>query len=307
MTNWLKKMFELCLYFFRFVNETENGQKSLHQNIVQIFGVVSWPNYLGLVMEYLPGGSLVELLVVDSDVAIGGLLRLRFCTEIACGLAFLHNLNAKRLIHGDLKAENVLLTEDLHCKIADFGSSVLSSYTGRTTTTELSRHHFDFTPIYAAPELLLDPTGKSSPALDIYSFSIIIYLVLKRELPFANKSMQSTYLESIKHGQRPDVSFIDDLSNDFNDNEFAAVMFLKTVMQQCWASHPSSRPAMADVRQRLFHKQVELDPKNVVILQVADTVKNMIIEKPVRSNHRCAPLDMFQLPDCQFQPGEQSA
>ena len=275
------------------MKEIENTQISSHKNIVQFYGAVSWPNYIGLVMEYLSGGSLLELLV-DKDVNIEGFLRLRFCEEIASGLAFLHNYHAKRLIHGDLKTENVLLTEDLHCKIGDFGSSVLLSCTGKTTTTGYSKFS-DFTPIYAAPERLLNPTGKLSPAVDTYSFSIIIYLVLKREIPVANRSMINIFLESIKNGRRPDISFIDDLSNDFNDNEFAALKFLETIMQECWEQVPLKRPAMADVRKRLLSKQAELDKKNEVILQAAHIAMRMCIEKPVRDNYKCASLGMFPL------------
>ena len=254
-------------------------------------------------MEYLSGGSLLELLVDDDSdvVAIGGLLRLRIGVEISSGLAFLHNLHAKRMIHGDLKANNVLLTYDLHCKIADFGSSMASSYTGKTTTKYVPKH-VPFTPIYAAPELLLNPTGKRAPSLDTYSFSIVIYLILKRELPISSKSMENVYLDCVKRGQRPDLSFINDLSTDFSHNDFAAITALKKVMVRCWAQDPSHRPAMADVHQKLLHEQAELDPRNEVISQVQETVKSMEIERPVRAKYTCEPLQMFQPPSCQFYP-----
>ncbi|CAK8681975.1 unnamed protein product [Clavelina lepadiformis] len=80
-------------------------------------------------MEYFPAGNL-KVILLDEDIVLGPLLRARFGAEIANGLAFIHNLfDDKRLLHGDIKPENILLTEDLHCKIGDFGTAQLSNYT----------------------------------------------------------------------------------------------------------------------------------------------------------------------------------
>ena len=254
-------------------------------------------------MEYLPGGSLAEF-VADKEVSIGCHLKLRFCIEIASGLAYFHNLEPKRLIHGDLKAENVLLTEALHCKIADFGSSVASSYTGRQTTPGCSQQQSEYTPIYAAPELLLDPATKKTPAIDTYSFSIIIYVVLKREVPISSKEVEDLYIQSIINGQRPKTLFTSDLSEDFSGRGFAVVKNLETIMKQCWSHSPSERPSMVDVHQHLVQIQAKVDV-NKVAKEVAIALDKVTITIPVQSNYQCAPLNMFHPPSFQlFQPGK---
>ena len=288
-------------YCFRFIEEIKNCQKSQHKNVIQIFGAATWPGSLAIVMEYLPGCDLASF-IEDQDITIGNLLRLRLCHDIAGGLAYLHSLQPRRIIHGDLKPENVLLTEDLHCKIADFGSSVSSSYTGRTTTFEQGSQ--EYTLIYAAPELLLNSALKRTPAIDVYSFSIIIYIVLRRELPTRGMKVLTIYRESILNGQRPYVSFINDQSSHFSDYEFAVVKKLEKIMQLCWSHSPLDRPSMVSVNQQLLQLQANVNAIDMV-KEVALALDGMTILDPVRSNYRCAPLDKFLPPYFELlQPGE---
>ena len=248
-------------------------------------------------MEYLPGGSLAEF-IEDEDIPIGCFLRMRFCIDIASGLAYLHNMKPKQLIHGDLKAENVLLTAALDCKIGDFGSSVFSSYKTATATSESVFRQTEYTPTYAAPELLSSPSAEKTPALDTYSFSIIIYMVLKRQMPVSRYDAESLYIESIKTGQRPCLSFIDDdLSNRFDDHEFVVIKLLEEVLRQCWSHAPSDRPSMSDVHQRLLQTKLET---NHVSEEVANALNQMTIMNPEQSDHQCANLNMFQPPSFQL-------
>ena len=283
----------LSLYvYFRNIEDINIFQLLLHQNVVKFFGKVMRSNSTAIIMEHLPGGNLMDF-VKNNDAAIGGFLRLRLCAEISSGLAFLHEKLLKKRFYGGLKAEKVLLTDDLHCKITAFSSSMVSFFTGKTYSTGQSQQYSESTSIYAAPEALLNPTGKPTPAFDIYSFSIVVYLVLKRELPVSNKSLQGVYLESVKNGRRPELSFIDDLSKYCSGNQFAAVKFLKVVMQQCWAQNPADRPSMENVRKDMLQKQAELDPQNEVLKEVATAVDKMTIIKPMQSNHSCESFDIF--------------
>ena len=175
------------------------------QNIVRLHGYVPANNAVGLVMEYLPNGNLHNLLI-NASIPIGAFLRLRMCSEVADGLSQIHNLRDvsccdKMLVHGDMKTENVLLTDDLHCKISDFGSSKLVAPVTQSTITA-TQHANDFTPIYAPPELLLNPSMTLFPSVDAYSFSMILYFVLKRGYPVQINHL-SCYLEAVKDGRLP--------------------------------------------------------------------------------------------------------
>ena len=220
-------------------------------NAVRFYGYVQWFNAVGLVTEYLPNGDLYELLI-NTDAKLGALLRYRMCYEIAEGLFQIHNLpqlsaSKTKVAHGDLKAKNVLLTDKLHCKIADFGSSQILTATGNTQSTLLQQTQpsKDFTAIYAPPELLKNPGLERSPLIDAYSYSMIIYLVFRRANPFGAMT-QEIYLEDVKSGKVPDPVFEDSLKEEYATDKIAAeaVNVLKTVLLRCQAGDPVNRPCM---------------------------------------------------------------
>jgi len=78
----------------------------------------------------MPGGCLGDLLLskINEDQflvpKISSLLRLRFCSDISRGVAYLHQaFFERRIVHGDLKPSNILLSSDLKCKVGDFGGA----------------------------------------------------------------------------------------------------------------------------------------------------------------------------------------
>ena len=296
----------MFILFSRIIEEVNNCQKSQHKNVIHIFGVASWQGSFAIIMEYLPGGTLAEF-VADEKIVIGSHLDLRFCLEISSGLAYLHSLVPKKLIHGDLKADNILLSADLHCKIADFGSSVLSSHTKQTTTsTRKTYQQFECTLIYAAPELLSGIAKEKTSALDTYSFSLIIYVILKREEVVSNAIAENLHVEKIKNGRRPDLFFINDLAKQFSGQAFDIIKYLKMIMERCWAHDPSKRPNMVDVHQDLLRLQAKEDANgNIVAKEVAIALDAMFINIPFQENYQCATIDRFCPPHFQlFQSGD---
>ena len=137
------------------------------------------------------------------------------------------------LVHGDIKAENILLTDDLHCKISDFGSSKLVAPTTQSTIIA-TQHANDFTPIYAPPELLLNPSMTLSPSVDTYSFSMILYFVLKRGYPVQINQL-SCYLEAVKDGRLPQPVTDNRLYRECQENTNAekVVNILKVTLKEC--------------------------------------------------------------------------
>jgi serine/threonine protein kinase len=152
---------------------------------------------VGIIMEYVSGGSLTKLLhPPDLQISIPLTLsmKLNICTQITEAVAELHSLN---IVHGDLKPENVLVMKNLfECptnesviRLTDFGLSLtvenvhhdVGASTLRLTS---SRHKAGFTPLYAAPELLEDYNDEETQVIsyptrssDLYSLGIIIWEV----------------------------------------------------------------------------------------------------------------------------------
>ena len=85
-------------------------------------GVCAEPGKFVIVMEYIPGGNLEQLLQ-DTKRKVSLFTLMRIAKEVALGMNWLHNAKPQ-IIHRDLKLTNVLLDTDLSAKICDFGLSV---------------------------------------------------------------------------------------------------------------------------------------------------------------------------------------
>jgi len=276
------------------------------QNAVRFYGYVQWCNAVGLVMEYFPIGNLSSVLL-NSDVILGALLRYRICCEIAEGLFQIHNFSQlsnsrNKIVHGDIKPENVLVTNDLHCKIADFGSSQIFVATGYTQYTlfQQTQPSKDFTAVYAPPELLQNTALNKTPATDVYSYSMIIYLVLKRNYPFGPLT-RTVYLEGVKNNQVPEPACDDKLMEECEVENVAekAINILKTIFLQCQAIDPADRPKMEEVTNTLKDQHLLSEHQGRIKDQVDIALGNISVGKPLQKNYACQTLDKFLPPSFQ--------
>lgn len=156
----------------RFRREAETLRQLNHPNIVKFVGAFDHEGQYVIVMEYVPGGSLHDLLKqgpLPVDQAR------RIAIELCDALIRSHHLN---IVHRDLKPENVLLDQDGKPKLADFGVARLGEGTRMTRTgTQVG------TPYYMAPEAW---GGKPLDAqADIWSLGIMLFEMLAGQVPFS--------------------------------------------------------------------------------------------------------------------------
>jgi len=245
-------------------------------------------------MEYLPGGKLSTRLL-DADNKITSPLRLRFAAEIADAISFLHTLTkSKRMTHSDIKPDNVLLTIDFHCKLADFGGAQFCSYTVQARQpNEVDSDRLQYTPIYAAPELFENAGGKPTRSADVYSYGLTVYMILTGKDPTETFSSLEEYVQAIRRGQRPDTSFIPEKRRSMTTRQALAIAdALESVMRQCWDHIPEERPEIIAVRnqlQKLLRKIKQAD----ITKCVSEELERLNIQLPSHEEHKCAPLNQL--------------
>ncbi|KJE92045.1 Mark1 protein [Capsaspora owczarzaki ATCC 30864] len=148
-----------------------------HPNIIKLYEVIDTPTTLYLVMEYASGGELFDFLVAHGKMKEKE-ARIKF-RQIVSAVQYCHS---RRVIHRDLKAENLLLDADFNIKIADFGFSNQFTPGDKLDT-------FCGSPPYAAPELF---QGKKydGPEVDIWSLGVILYTLISGSLPFDGSNLK---------------------------------------------------------------------------------------------------------------------
>lgn len=152
-----------------------------HPHLLTLLGVC--PEAWSLVYEYLPNGSLQDLLFRrNNNSPLTWSSRARMIAEIASALCFLHTSKPKTIVHGDLTPERILLDSALSCKICEFGFCRL------LTEESFYRPNFRFSAELKSTSTYTDPeferTGILTPKSDIYSFGLIILQLLTgRTLP----------------------------------------------------------------------------------------------------------------------------
>jgi serine/threonine protein kinase len=161
----------------RFMNEAQAAGRLHHAGIVSIFDVGEDPDTLEpyIVLEYVAGEALNRILGREKKLPL--LQALHLAEEIAEALDYAH---AQGVIHRDIKPGNILVTEDGHPKIADFGIA------------KMNLAHFTLpgrvlgTPAYMAPEQL---SGEGVDARsDLFSLGVILYATTTGSSPFHGNS-----------------------------------------------------------------------------------------------------------------------
>lgn len=158
-----------------------------HPHVIKLCEVIDTPGSINLVMEYVEWGNLLDY-VLDYDPVPEDTVRM-FFQQLISGVEHIHFL---RVVHRDLKLDNILVDRACNLKIADFGlSSGLCD--GSFLWTSCG------TPNYAAPELV---AGRlyAGPEVDVWSCGVILYAMLTGTLPFDDDSVAALF-QKIQRGR----------------------------------------------------------------------------------------------------------
>lgn len=169
--------------------EIQNLKLFRHPHIIKLYQVISTPNDIFMIMEYVSGGELFEYIVKHGRLVENEARR--FFQQIVSGVDYCHR---HMVVHRDLKPENLLLDHNLNVKIADFGLSNMMM-DGEFLRTSCG------SPNYASPEII---SGRlyAGPEIDIWSCGVILYALLCGTLPFDDEHVP-TLFRKIRSGIFP--------------------------------------------------------------------------------------------------------
>ncbi|KAA1466867.1 hypothetical protein DENSPDRAFT_812229 [Dentipellis sp. KUC8613] len=219
-----------------FIKEATIWKKLSHPHVSQLLGASSAsssPPWF-FVSPYYEKGNLVTFLRKTPDIVSWRLRRI--IREVVRGMAYLHR---EKILHGDLKAANILVADDLHCVVSDFGQSEMKSEVCRLSGVPIVRG----TLRWQAPELLTGSNSHLTPQVDVYAFAICCSEIFgKGALPWPLLDDVAVRHLVINENKRPPI-----LS--------ACPRVFQDVIESCWDRDPAARPSFAAVRFALFTKK----------------------------------------------------
>ena len=216
----------------RFQREGRTAARLAHPNIVQVYdagsGRLDGHESPYIVMEYVPGGDLKEL--IDGRGPLSGAELAGLGVEVCSGLTHAHE---RGVIHRDIKPHNILVDENGHAKVTDFGiARALDTSQATLTGAYLG------TALYSSPEQLQGQ--KVTPKSDVYSFGATLYQAATGEAPFTGGTPIEIASQHVSKAPTPPRQRGADLSED-----------LEALILACLAKRPEDRPTAEEARSRL--------------------------------------------------------
>ncbi|KAI4378352.1 hypothetical protein MLD38_015843 [Melastoma candidum] len=155
-----------------FLNEVGTIGSIHHINLVKLLGFCAEKSHRLLVYEYMSNGSLDKWIFGNSSGSdLDWQKRMDIILDIAKGLHYLHEECKQKIVHLDIKPQNILLDDNLRGKVCDFGLSKLVDRENDQVMTTAVRG----TPGYLAPEWL---NGMITEKADVYSFGVVILEII---------------------------------------------------------------------------------------------------------------------------------
>ncbi|WP_028043854.1 Stk1 family PASTA domain-containing Ser/Thr kinase [Candidatus Stoquefichus massiliensis] len=174
------------VYVTRFHREASAAAALSHKNIVEIYDVGDEDDEYYIVMEYVPGQTLKEL--IHKRGALHFVEAVDIMKQVVSATAKAHSLG---IVHRDLKPQNILVTDSGVVKIGDFGIASIQSLSQVTQTdTIMGSLH------YLAPEIARGE--KATAQSDIYALGIVFYELLRGEVPFNGESPVNIALKHMR-------------------------------------------------------------------------------------------------------------
>ena len=234
------------------INEISVISHLRHPRLVLFLGACTLNEPLMLLYEYMPNGSLDSYYSKMSHKYSkiwkpSPKYMYRWIMELTQAIYFLHNCYYP-IMHRDIKPSNILLDDDLHIKLTDFGLS-------RTIKRKHDKYKMSGctgTLRYMAPEILFNNGKDYNLMIDIYSLALNYWFIATGKRPFNEIDKNPHIIHLIKEGFRPNIG-------DIPDN-----IDLKRLITRMWDTCPEMRPDIKEVFEEItiITEKIEKDDKD---------------------------------------------
>ncbi|KAF9450874.1 kinase-like protein [Macrolepiota fuliginosa MF-IS2] len=223
-----------------------------HDNVLPFYGIYR-DEAAGrpcLVSPWMENGNLHEYLKRHPDAP-----RALLVQDVAEGLHYLHQAS---IVHGDLKAQNILVSDDGRALIADFGLSTVAMTTRRASPNTVAGCTTRFT----ALEIVLNKDGRVKPtkASDIWSFGCLCLEAFTGKTPYYRCRTDVQVVMALQKEEKPDQP------RDGDDICGTLEGWISDMMKGCWATDPKERPSCEKIRNTLVTNgnQPDVRPKTPI-------------------------------------------
>lgn len=215
-----------------------------HPNIIELFEVFEDEHNEYLVMEFLPNGSLKHMINIGGPMSEDKARH--YIIQVLTAINYIHSI---KIIHRDIKADNIMIDVNNNIRLMDFGMSTHNEFANTSCGS----------PSYVAPEVLLN--NGYDKMVDIWSAGVLLYYLVAGYCPFSEVSMPKLY-EKILNS---DPTYPETLSPDLID-----------LIGRMLAKHPASRIAIQDI---MKHPWILLDNSESIIINHQDILNENALEE----------------------------
>ncbi|KAJ4977275.1 hypothetical protein NE237_002381 [Protea cynaroides] len=239
-----------------FEAEVETLGKIRHKNIVKLWCCCTTRDCKLLVYEYMPNGSLGDLLHSSKAGLLEWLIRYKIAVDAAEGLSYLHHDCVPSIVHRDVKSNNILLDGEFGARVADFGVAKVVDMVGKG---QKSMSVIAGSCGYIAPEYAY--TLRVNEKSDIYSFGVVILELVTGRLPidpeFGEKDLVKWVCTTLD--QKGVDHVLDSKLDSCFKEEICKVLNIGLL---CTSPLPINRPSMRRVVKMLQEVGLESKPRN---------------------------------------------